>query len=184
MEENNMMYKREPLEDDEVQELRKHCKSFDEELCVNLLLETGMRISELANLKEENISWQRGCITLIGKGGRRRVIPISSLARFYLTQLFAEIKRFPLAIRTIHKYVKVVAERARITKKVSPHVLRHTFAVTYLHRGGNVRALQEILGHSSMMTTDIYLNYSGVRVIEDFNKIWDAKVNTGVEVGE
>ncbi len=171
-----LTYKREPLEDDEVELLKKNCKNFEEELCVNLLLETGMRVSELSNLNEENISWQRGCITLIGKGGRRRVIPISSLARFYLTQLFSKEIRFPLAIRTIHKYVKLVAERARIKKKVSPHVLRHTFAVTYLHRGGNIRALQEILGHSTITTTDIYLNYSGIRVIEDFNKVWENKV--------
>lgn len=170
-----MIYKREPLEDDEVELLRKNCKNFEEELCVNLLLETGMRVSELSHLKEENISWQRGCVTLIGKGSKRRVIPISSLSRFYLTQLFSKETRFPLAIRTIHKYVKLVAERARIKKKVSPHVLRHTFAVMYLHRGGNIRALQGILGHSTITTTDIYLNYSGIRVIEDFNKIWDVK---------
>ena len=50
--------------------------------------------------------------------------------------------------------------------------MRHTFAVTYLHKGGNLRALQGILGHSSIMTTDVYLNYSGKRVIDDFVKVW------------
>jgi len=166
-------YKREPLEEVEITEIRKACKSFDEELVINLLLETGMRLSELQKLKEENICWQRGCINIIGKGNKRRVIPISSLARFYLSQCFSKRDSFPLAMRTIQKYVKVVAERARIRKIVSPHVLRHTFAVCYLHRGGNLRALQGILGHSSITTTDIYLNYSGQRVIEDFTKIWD-----------
>ena len=58
-------------------------------------------------------------------------------------------------------------------KKVSPHVLRHTFAVCYLHKGGNLRALQGILGHSHIQTTDVYLNYSGIRVIEDFQKVWE-----------
>jgi integrase/recombinase XerD len=169
------MYKREPLEENEIQDLKKACKGFEEELTINLLLETGMRVSELAHLQEENISWQRSCITLMGKGDKRRVIPMSNLSRFYLTQLFAHEKKFPLAIRTIEKYVKIVADRARITKKVSPHVLRHTFAVCYIHRGGNIRALQAILGHSSITTTDIYLNYSGARVIEDFQKIWEAK---------
>ena len=76
-------------------------------------------------------------------------------------------------MRTIQKYVKVVAEKARIKKPISPHVLRHTFAVTYLHKGGNLRALQGILGHSSITTTDIYLNYSGKRVIDDFQRVWD-----------
>ena len=168
-------YKREPLEENEIQALRRACTNFEEELAVNLLLETGMRVSELANLKEENISWQRSCINIRGKGDKRRVIPLSKLARFYLTECFAHHSRIPLAMRTIQKYVKVVAERARIRKPVSPHVLRHTFAVHYLHRGGNIRALQAILGHSSITTTDIYLNYSGARVIEDFQKLWDSK---------
>ncbi len=168
-----MDYKREPLEEDEVFLLKKSCKSFDEELIINVLLETGLRVSEFANLKENNVSWQRSCITLIGKGNKRRVVPMSSLVRFYLTQLFSRSSRVHLAVRTIQKYVKNVAERSRITKVVSPHVLRHTFAVTYLHRGGNLRALQGILGHSSIVTTDIYLNYSGKRVIDDFQKIWE-----------
>ncbi|MFC1774948.1 tyrosine-type recombinase/integrase [Nanoarchaeota archaeon] len=173
------IYKREPLEEPEIKALRKACKNFDEEICVNILLETGMRVSELANLKEDQISWQRSCITTIGKGGRRRVIPLSNLARHYLTECFTQgMNRFHLAARTIQKYVKVVADRARIRKPVSPHVLRHTFAVSYLHRGGNIRALQEILGHSSLMTTDIYLNYSGQRVIDDFQRIWNNKKTT------
>jgi integrase/recombinase XerD len=166
-------YKREPLEDYEIEAMKKSCKNFEEELVVNVLLETGLRVSEFANLREENISWQRNCITLMGKGGKRRVVPMSKIVRFYLTQCFSHQSTIPLAMRTIQKYVKVVAEKARIMKPVSPHVLRHTFAVCYLHRGGNIRALQAILGHSSLITTDMYLNYSGQRVIEDFNKIWD-----------
>ena len=168
-----MDYKREPLEEEEMLALRKSCKCFEEEVIINLLLDTGMRVSELASLKEENVSWQRNCITLIGKGRKRRVIPLSNLAKFYVTQLFSNQNSFPLAMRTIQKYVKVVAERARIRKTVSPHVLRHTFAVTYLHKGGNLRALQGILGHSSITTTDMYLNYSGQRVIDDFQRVWE-----------
>jgi integrase/recombinase XerD len=166
-------YKREPLEEYEIEQMRKNCKSFDEELVVNVLLETGLRVSELARLREENCSWQRSCITLIGKGNKRRIIPMSSTTRFYLSAIFKDEPKMYLAPRTIQKYVQLVAERARIKKKVSPHVLRHTFAVCYLHRGGNLRALQGILGHSSITTTDIYLNYSGERVIQDFQKIWE-----------
>ena len=168
-------YKREPLEEYEIEQMRKNCKSFEEELVVNVLLETGLRVSELSRLREENCSWQRSCITLIGKGNRRRVIPMSNTTRFYLSAIFKNEPKIPLASRTIQKYVQDVAERARIKKKVSPHVLRHTFAVCYLHRGGNLRALQGILGHSSITTTDIYLNYSGERVIQDFQKIWEPK---------
>jgi integrase/recombinase XerD len=161
-----------------MEQMRKNCKSFDEELVVNVLLETGLRVSELAKLREDNCSWQRSCITLIGKGNKRRVIPMSNTTRFYLSAIFKDQPKIHLASRTIQKYVQQVAERARIKKKVSPHVLRHTFAVCYLHRGGNLRALQSILGHSSITTTDVYLNYSGERVIQDFQRTWENKEPT------
>ena len=136
-----MTYKREPLEENEIDALRKACTSFEEELFINVLLETGMRVSELANLQKEQISWQRDCITTIGKGGKRRVIPMSNKTRFYLTEFFQNKPKIKYCPRWIQVVVKKVAERAGLMKKVSPHVLRHTFAVCYLHRGGNVREI-------------------------------------------
>lgn len=168
-----LTYKREPLEEEEITALRKACRTFEEEFIINVLLETGMRVSELTNLVEEKISWQRGCITTIGKGNKRRVIPMSTTTRFYLSNFFKNNTKLKITPRSVQLKVKAIAERARIHKPVSPHVLRHTFAVTYLHRRGNIRALQEILGHSSIAITDIYLNYSGARVIEDFQRIWE-----------
>lgn len=165
-------YKREPLEENEILALKKACNNFEEELIINVLLETGMRVAEFSKLREEEISWQRGCITTIGKGNKRRVIPLSKTARFYLTEFFKDNHKIDISPRLIQLKVKAVADKARIMKPVSPHVLRHTFAVCYLHKGGNVRALQGILGHSSLMTTDVYLNYSGQRVIDDFSRIW------------
>ena len=171
-------YKREPLEEDEILALRKACQNFEEELIVNVLLETGMRVSEFAKLTEDEISWQRGCITTIGKGNKRRVIPLSKTAKFYLTNYFKEKPKIDMSPRLIQIRLKRVADKAKIKKTVTPHVLRHTFAVCYLHRGGNIRALQGILGHSSLITTDVYLNYSGQRVIEDFSKIWEQEPKT------
>ncbi len=167
------MYKREPLEEYEIDDLRRACKSFEESLIVNVLLETGMRVSELANLVKDQISWQRDCITMIGKGKKRRVIPMSSTTRFYLVEYFKDHRKIKHGTRWIQKIVQRVAEKADIMKKVSPHVLRHTFAVCYLHKGGNIRALQGILGHSHIQTTDVYLNYSGTRVIDDFKRVWE-----------
>jgi integrase/recombinase XerD len=168
-----MTYKREPLEDYEIDVLRKACKTFEESLIINVLLETGMRVSELAKLEKDQVSWQRDCITTIGKGGKRRVIPMSSRTRFYLSEHFKDQHKIKYGSRWIQKIVKKIAERGRLMKKVSPHVLRHTFAVCYLHRGGNLRALQGILGHSHIQTTDMYLNYSGARVLDDFKRVWE-----------
>jgi integrase/recombinase XerD len=170
---NKMIYKREPLEDDEIVLLKQACKTFEESVVINVLLETGMRVSELGKLTRDQISWQRDCITTVGKGGKRRVIPMSSKTRFYLSEYFKDKTRIKFGDRWIQKIVKNVAERAKIMKKVSPHVLRHTFAVCYLHKGGNIRALQGILGHSHIQTTDVYLNYSGIRVIDDFKRVWE-----------
>ncbi len=168
-----MTYKREPLEEYEIEDLKKSCKTFEEALIINVLLETGMRVSEFANLTKDNISWQRDCITTFGKGRKRRVIPMSKTTRFYLAEHFKEHHKINFGPRWIQKIVKKVAERTDTMKKVSPHVLRHTFAVCYLHKGGNIRALQGILGHSHIQTTDVYLNYSGARVIDDFKRVWD-----------
>ena len=168
-----MEYKREPLEEPEIQDMKSACKTSEEALIVHVLLETGMRVSELSNLKKEQISWQRDCITTIGKGGKRRVIPMSSTTRFHLTEYFKDNNKIEYGSRWIQKIVQRVAERANIIKKVSPHVLRHTFAVCYLHKGGNIRALQGILGHSHIQTTDMYLNYSGIRVLDDFKRVWE-----------
>ena len=168
-----MEYKREPLEENEIEALRQACKTFEEEMIINVLLETGMRVAEFSKLTKEEISWQRDCITTIGKGNKRRVIPMSRRTRFYLTEYFTNHSKIKIGPRWVQEKVKTVAERAGITKKVSPHVLRHTFAVCYLHRGGNIRALQGILGHSHIQTTDMYLNYSGTRVIQDFQRVWE-----------
>jgi len=168
-----MTYKREPLEENEIEAMKRNCKSFEDSLVINVLLETGMRVSELANLKKEQISWQRDCITTIGKGGKRRVIPMSKTTRFYLVEYFKDYHKIKWGSRWIQKIVQKVAEEAEIMKKVTPHVLRHTFAVCYLHKGGNIRALQGILGHSHIQTTDVYLNYSGARVLDDFKKVWE-----------
>ena len=166
-------YKREPLENDEVVDLKKACKTFEEELIVNVLLETGMRISELIKLRKENISWQRDCIVTWGKGNKRRIIPMSKTTRFYLSEYFMENEKIKYGARWIQIILKRIADEAGIMKKVTPHVLRHTFAVCYMDKGGNLRALQGILGHSSIQTTEIYLNYSGKRVIDDFKRVWD-----------
>lgn len=168
-----MQYKREPLEDFEIDALKKACESFEDSLIINVLLETGMRVSELANLTKDQISWQRDCIATIGKGGKRRVIPMSKATRFYLAEHFKDHSKIEVGQRWIQKIVKRIAEKASIMKKISPHVLRHTFAVCYIHRGGNIRALQGILGHSHIQTTDMYLNYSGIRVLEDFKRVWE-----------
>ena len=77
-----------------------------------------------------------------------------------------------MAGRTLHRVLARVANRARISRPVSPHVLRHTFAVTVVQKGISLPALQRLLGHDHLTTTEIYLNLSPEHVIEEFVTKW------------
>jgi len=171
-------YKRTPLDEEEQDKLVNACKNHKEKLVVYTLLDTGMRVSELANLKKENVKWQTGVIEIYGKGGiygkrtKRRNVPLSPKVRKILEIQFAMSEKIELSTRTIQRIIKKVAERAGITKDVTPHVLRHTFSINSIRGGVNLRALQEALGHDHISTTEIYLNYSGKNIAEDFKKMW------------
>ena len=77
-----------------------------------------------------------------------------------------------MSARTIQRIVKKVADRAGITKPVTPHVLRHTFAVQCIQKGISTRALQQFLGHDRLQTTEIYLNLSPEAAIEEWRRKW------------
>lgn len=118
-----MEYKREPLEENEILALKQACRTFEEELIINVLLETGMRVSEFCGLRKENVSWQRDCITTIGKGNKRRVIPMSQRTRFYLTEYFTEKSQIKFCPRWIQVIVKRVAERASWSRSNNNHII-------------------------------------------------------------
>ncbi|MEE8137378.1 MAG: tyrosine-type recombinase/integrase [Thermoanaerobaculia bacterium] len=80
--------------------------------------------------------------------------------------------KIPFSTRTTQRIVKRVANRAQISRRVSPHVLRHTFSVLWLHKGGSTRALQLMLGHDHLSTTEIYLNLSPEDVVEEYPRKW------------
>ncbi len=127
----------------------------EEKLVVWVLLDTGLRVSELANLKRANLDWQTHRLMIYGKGGpfgsksKRRVIPLSARIQPLIEGYFALHETFRFSVRTIQRMLKRLANRARISRKVSPHVLRHTFAVTAIQKGISLPALQRLLGHGA-----------------------------------
>ena len=167
---DNYAYKREPLEDEELDRLVNSCQTHEEKLCILVLADTGLRVSEFTSLKPEMIRWQDENIRLQGKGGKIRVVPLSLRSRKVLEAHFAIYNEIGFSQRSIQRIVKRVAERAGITKKVSPHILRHTFAVRALRKGIDLRALQEALGHAHISTTENYLRYSGKRISDAFKE--------------
>jgi len=133
-------YKREPLSDDEVDRLTNACDTFREKFVVWTLLDTGLRLSELADLKKDNIQWQEKRLVIYGKGGpygkktKRRIIPMTERVRRLFKYHFAENNHTGITKRTVERIVKKVADKAGISKPVSPHVLRHTFSVNCIKK--------------------------------------------------
>ena len=171
-------YKREPLPQEEANRLANACQTPEEKLVLWTLLDTGLRVSELAALTQDNIDWQGHRITVYGKGGpygsktKRRVLPLTPRIQPLIEHYFALNDQMRLSSRTIQRMVKRVANRARISRPVTPHVLRHTFSVAAVQKGISLPALQRLLGHDRLTTTEIYLNLSPEDVIREFEAKW------------
>ena len=164
-------YKREPLSDDEVDRLTNACDTFREKFVVWTLLDTGLRLSEFADLKKDNIQWQERRLVIYGKGGpygkntKRRIIPMTDRVRKLMEYHFAENNGIGTTKRTVARIVKKVADKAGISKPVSPHVLRHTFSVNCIKKGISTRALQALLGHDRLTVSYTHLTLPTILLV-------------------
>ncbi|BAI80545.1 site-specific DNA tyrosine recombinase XerD [Deferribacter desulfuricans SSM1] len=146
---------------------------FRDYIIINMLYTSGMRISELVNIEVSNCDFRRGIIRIKGKGGKERFVPIHKklieelnkyleIRHNYFVKgrdngyLFLNKFGNKLSREYCWKIVRKYAEMAGIKKKVSPHVFRHTFATHLLKNGADLRVIQMLLGHSSILTTEIY----------------------------
>jgi integrase/recombinase XerD len=169
---------RQPLRAEEADRLANACRSLEEKLIVWSLLDTGLRVSELCTLTLDDVQWQQRALRVAGKGGPRgtrskwRIVPLSARVRALLEPYFALNDRWFVGPRQAQKIVKRVAQRARIARPVTPHVLRHTWATLALQKGLSLAAVQRILGHERLTTTAIYLNLTDAHVLEEFEAKW------------
>ncbi|MGA9580455.1 MAG: tyrosine-type recombinase/integrase [Allosphingosinicella sp.] len=147
---------------------------------VELLYGSGMRATELVSLPRHSIHPDKPFLILRGKGGRERLVPISDRARAAVAEWAALVPRdslwlFPsgkshLSRVRLHQLLKELAAAAGIPpERVSPHVLRHAFATHLLEGGADLRALQMLLGHADIATTQIYTHVDSRRLIELVN---------------
>lgn len=144
---------------------------------LEVMYATGLRVSELVNLKMSDLHLQLGLIQTLGKGDKERIIPIGEIAIDWLTRYFNESrivllkdKESPyvflndrgnqISRQGIWKIIKKLVTTAGITKDVSPHTLRHSFATHILENGADLRIVQELLGHADISTTQIYTHIS------------------------
>lgn len=100
------------------------------------------------------------------------VVPISKRAQTLLEHYFAINNAWPVGVRQVQKIIKQIANKAKITQEVTPHVLRHTFATLALKKGISLESLQKILGHDRLMITAIYLNFTDAHVMEEYADKW------------
>lgn len=158
-----------PLSYEEVKQLIEGAKNLQEKLIIMLLFFTGMRVSELVNAKKSDFN-PDGTLRIVGKGNKERIVILPSFMLPILKELPGEyLIGKPLATRTIEHIVSSLGRRV-LNKKVTPHMLRHSFATYLLTKGVNLRELQLLLGHASLSTTEIYtkVNLSP----EKYNDIW------------
>ena len=163
-------------------------KSLRDRAIIELLYSSGLRVSELTNLNRDQVNLKTQEFSVRGKGGKIRVVFISDRAKNSLEQYFEKrpdvdpavfarsgIKRLEknnksdnlrLTPRSIQRIVKHYALKAGIVKDVHPHTLRHSFATDLIANGADIRSVQEMLGHSSVTTTQIYTHVTNKQLKE------------------
>ena len=160
-------------------------------LCDQAILElayaSGLRLSEMKNLRLEQLHLDAGFINVIGKGNKERVVPVGrkaveALNRFIETgrpklvtprspaAVFLTKRGTPFAAVTLWLRIKNRVRRAGISRNITPHMLRHSFATHLLEHGADLRVIQELLGHANISTTEIYTHVTGGRLREIHRK--------------
>ena len=140
-----------------------------------------MRVSELIDLSVSDLHLMMGFVRCFGKGGKERIVPLGDLAKqsieYYLETsreflvkgqttdaLFVNHHGRPLSRQGFWKILKAIASEKKIKKNITPHMLRHSFATHLLENGADLRAVQEMLGHVDISTTQIYTHVSRKRL--------------------
>ncbi len=165
--------------------LRPETPATPERLCDQAILElayaSGLRLSELKNLRLEQLHLEAGFITVIGKGNKERVVPVGqpairALNRFIESgrpklitpktpgNVFLTRRGTPFAGVTLWLRIKNRVLRSGVERNITPHMLRHSFATHLLEHGADLRVIQELLGHASIGTTQIYTHVTGNRL--------------------
>ncbi len=165
---------------------------------LEVLFATGTRISELINLKLNQIDFDECIIRVLGKGKKDRIIPIGNTALEYLSLYINEYRPFILKTRVseyvfvnkngtkmsrqgFFKILKKLVASSGIEKEVSPHTLRHSFATYLLNNGADLRVIQELLGHENLVTTEIYSHLSNKKIEEDYSHHPRAHKEKGID---
>ena len=149
---------------------------------MELFYSSGLRLSELCGLRWSALDLADGLVTVLGKGGKSRVVPVGSHARVALqawrdastpgrdAPVFPGRGGGPISPRTVQQRLRQLAQQQGLFKRVHPHLLRHSFASHVLESSGDLRGVQELLGHADIATTQIYTHLD----FQHLAKVYDA----------
>jgi integrase/recombinase XerD len=155
---------------------------------IEVLYATGLRVSEMVNLRQQDLNLESGYLTCTGKGRKQRLVPIGDEASAWLERYITEGRPALLKRRSsprlfvnarggagltrvgLWKILKEHGKQAGLSRTLSPHVLRHSFATHLLERGADLRAIQMMLGHSDLSTTQIYTHILDARLRAVYDK--------------
>jgi len=168
---------------EELEMLREACQTYRQRALVEVLYATGCRLSEVRNLNRDDVDFATQSARVIGKGNKEREVYFSfkalyHLKKYLMTRLDSEpalfiTERRPyrrLSNRAIQREIAIIAKRAGLEKRVSPHTLRHTFATLTLNNGADIVAVQHLLGHADPATTQGYAVLSDEKKREQHRK--------------
>ena len=157
-----------------------------DKLIIELFYSTGIRVSELSNLKINDIDFKEKKINIFGKGSKERIVlfgnPCLELINLYMNNsrpyilndgdspyLFVNKRKNKLSENSIRIIIKNILKKSGLNIKLTPHVLRHTFATDLLNNGADLRTVQELLGHENLKTTEVYTHITNDRLKKVFN---------------
>lgn len=160
-------------------------EGYRDRTMLEVMYSSGLRVSELLSLKIKQVNLEKGIIDVIGKGNKQRKAPIGEYAADFVKTYIEEHRKHnpgkrssylflnrygkPLSRQYFFKQIKKYAEIAGIDEDISPHTLRHCFATHMLENGAELRALQDMLGHANLSTTQIYTNVSARRIHDAYD---------------
>lgn len=160
---------KEPLNDTEMVMIKEACRDVRDRALVEFLYSTGVRVSEIVNIKIADVNFDRNEIVVLGKGNKHRKVYLSDSAKYYLQKYLATRKdkspelfvclRAPHKVITkpgIEKRIRELGVLAKLNKPLTPHLFRHTCATNLLRKGMKMNEIQAILGHENITTTMVY----------------------------
>ena len=160
----------------------QNLKGLRDRAIIEMLYSSGVRVGELVSLKIKDLDFKGKTVNVLGKGKKERLLPVTSQAiesiENYLLKrpggkekdsiIFCNLKGQQLTERGVQYIIDTLARNCGIYRRITPHMLRHSFATHFLENGMNLRYLQHLLGHSNLSTTEIYTNLS----IEHLEKVY------------